>query len=56
MVMPRRLGWTLVVVLACIAGCSQVLGLDGYAPAPTRDAGDDQGDADGGTVDARPPG
>jgi hypothetical protein len=54
--MRRRIGWTLVVVLACVAGCSQVLGLDGYTPAPTRDAGDDQGDADGQTLDAPGPG
>jgi hypothetical protein len=33
--------WLLVVSVACAAGCSQVLGLDGYGPAPAEDAGGD---------------
>jgi hypothetical protein len=33
--------WLLVASISCAAGCSQVLGLDAYSPAPAEDAGTD---------------
>jgi hypothetical protein len=54
----RSAAWLLVASISCAAGCSQVLGLDAYGPAPDADAGTDaapeatgspeEGGADGG--------